>query len=189
MTNSLLDVSRLEAGRMPLQRSLTDLSVLAHSVVTRIRILQPTRDITVETSGDSACDCDPELTRRIIENLVSNAMKHTPIEGRVRPATNRRGLGLRSARSRSRRRAAQFESRTARHTGTCSSSNFLGASSSPNPVPEIGRSMGQRAWLIKLRRWDTNCHRWASGKKLKDGIPPRVCPLVIFQKSSPSVCA
>jgi signal transduction histidine kinase len=88
MTNSLLDVSRLEAGRMPVRRSVTDLSLLAHSVVTDIRILQPARDITVETSGDPACNCDPELTRRIIENLVSNAMKHTQIEGRVRVVTS-----------------------------------------------------------------------------------------------------
>ena len=84
MTNSFLDVSRFEAGRMPVQRSVTDLSALAHSVVTAVRILQPTRDIAVETRGDSACICDAELTRRIIENLVSNAMKHTKIDGRVR---------------------------------------------------------------------------------------------------------
>ena len=84
MTNSFLDVSRFEAGRMPVQRSVTDLSALAHSVVTAVRILQPTRDIAVETRGDSACVCDAELTRRIIENLVSNALKHTNIDGRVR---------------------------------------------------------------------------------------------------------
>jgi signal transduction histidine kinase len=84
MTNSLLDVSRLEAGQMPVRRSLTDLAALALSVVTAIRVIQPTRDIAVETRGDTACNCDPELTRRIIENLVSNAMKHTEIDGRVR---------------------------------------------------------------------------------------------------------
>src|SRR5262249_44766180 len=33
--------------------------------------------------GDAVCQCDAELTRRIIENLVSNAVKHTPVEGRV----------------------------------------------------------------------------------------------------------
>jgi len=86
MTSSLLDVGRLEAGEMPVRRSLTDLSALTRSVVGGIRVLQPTREISVTASGDPACDCDPELTRRVIENLVSNAMKHTPIEGRVRVA-------------------------------------------------------------------------------------------------------
>ena len=73
---------------MPVRRSVTDLSVLVHSVVTAVRILQPTRDIAVETHGDSVCNCDPELTRRIIENLVSNAMKHTQVAGRVRVVTS-----------------------------------------------------------------------------------------------------
>ena len=84
MTNSLLDVSRLDAGRMPVQRAFTDLSVLATSVVSAMRILGPTRLISVEARGDVVCNCDPELTRRVIENLVSNAMKHTAANGRVR---------------------------------------------------------------------------------------------------------
>jgi len=84
MTSNFLDVSRLEAGRMPVRRSVTDLSALALAVVAAVRILQPTRDIAVETRGDSACNCDPELTRRIIENLLSNAMKHTEVDGSVR---------------------------------------------------------------------------------------------------------
>jgi signal transduction histidine kinase len=84
MTNSLLDVSRLEAGRMPIRRCVTDLSSLAQAIVSAVRIAQPTCDIAVETRRDSMCDCDPELTRRVIENLVSNAMKVTTLGGRVR---------------------------------------------------------------------------------------------------------
>jgi signal transduction histidine kinase len=84
MTNTLLDVSRLEARRVTIRRSLTDLTGLAHGVVAAVRVVQPTCDITVETRGDSMCNCDCELTRRIIENLVSNAMKVTAIDGRVR---------------------------------------------------------------------------------------------------------
>jgi signal transduction histidine kinase len=83
MTNTLLDVSRLEAGHMPVQRFATDLSQVAASVVSGVRVLQPTRTITVETVGDPLCTCDPDLTRRIVENLVTNAMKHTEIQGLV----------------------------------------------------------------------------------------------------------
>ncbi len=84
MTNSFLDVSRLEAGRMPVHRSFTDLSALAQSVVASLCRLQAMRDIAVAVHGDPVCNCDRELTRRVIEILVSNAMKHTSIEGRVR---------------------------------------------------------------------------------------------------------
>jgi signal transduction histidine kinase len=84
MTNNLLDVSRLEAHRMPIRRCVTDLSALAHGVVAAVRVVQPACDIEVETHGDPTCNCDAELTRRVIENLVSNAVKLTPIDGRVR---------------------------------------------------------------------------------------------------------
>ena len=88
MTTSFLDVSRLEADGCRCDHPPRNSAVLARSVVTAVRVLQPTRAISVETDGDSTCDCDPELTRRIIENLVSNAMKHTPIESGVRVVTS-----------------------------------------------------------------------------------------------------
>src|SRR5688572_4066288 len=68
MANTLLDLSRLEAGRMPVERSLTDLSALATAVVNGMRVLQPARDIAIETRGDATCLCDRELTRRVVEN-------------------------------------------------------------------------------------------------------------------------
>jgi signal transduction histidine kinase len=84
LTSSFLDLSRIESGQMPVQRSITDVSVLAQSVVAPLRALQPERRLTVETQGDPLCHCDRELTRRIIENLVNNAMKHTEVRGAVR---------------------------------------------------------------------------------------------------------
>jgi signal transduction histidine kinase len=84
MTTTLLDVGRLEADEMPVHRSPTDLSKLAESVVTALHVLQPGRAMAVEASGDPMCNCDPELTRRMIENLVTNAMKHTGADGKVR---------------------------------------------------------------------------------------------------------
>jgi signal transduction histidine kinase len=84
MATTLLDISRLEAGRMPVRRSNTDVSRLAQSVVASVQKLQPTRDIVVDVLTDPVCNCDTDLTRRIIENLVTNAMKHTRMDGRVR---------------------------------------------------------------------------------------------------------
>jgi signal transduction histidine kinase len=84
MASTLLDISRLESGRMPVHLLKTDVSRLAQSVVASVQKLQPTRDIAIEVRADPVCICDPDLTRRILENLVSNAMKHTRIEGAVR---------------------------------------------------------------------------------------------------------
>ncbi|HEX6942932.1 MAG TPA: HAMP domain-containing sensor histidine kinase [Gemmatimonadaceae bacterium] len=84
IATTLLDISRLESGRMPMRRSKTDVSMLAQSVVASVQKLQPTRNIVVESHADPVCNCDSDLTRRILENLVTNAMKHTSIDGRVR---------------------------------------------------------------------------------------------------------
>ena len=107
MTTSLLDASRLEAGQLPVNRSIVNVSELAGAVVSSMRVLQPVRDIRVETSGEPVCKCDPELTRRIIDNLVSNAMKYTAIDrpikvavagfaDRVSIAVHDRGPGVRN---------------------------------------------------------------------------------------------
>jgi signal transduction histidine kinase len=84
MATSLLDLSKLEAGKMNLTRSVTDLSALAGKVVKDLRIVQPARNITLDATGDTSCTCDAELTRRVLENLANNAAKHTPVAGRVR---------------------------------------------------------------------------------------------------------
>jgi signal transduction histidine kinase len=84
IATTLLDISRLESGQMPVRRSSTDVSRLAQSVVASVEKLQPTRSITVEVRADPVCNCDSDLTRRILENLVTNAMKHTSIDGPVR---------------------------------------------------------------------------------------------------------
>jgi signal transduction histidine kinase len=89
MTSNLLDVSRFEAGRMPVKRVPTDIGTLAHDTVQAFRILQAERELMVVTRGDTTCDCDPDLTRRILENLVGNAIKHTPEAGRVVVAISR----------------------------------------------------------------------------------------------------
>ena len=60
MTNSLLDVSRLEAGRMPIRRSVTDLSALAHAVV----MCRPHRPADVRHRRRDARRFDVQLRSR-----------------------------------------------------------------------------------------------------------------------------
>jgi len=88
LANAVLDVSRLEEGKMPLQRTPTDLASLAQGVASTLAALETDRKITVEASGAVMSSCDAGLVQRVIENLVSNAVKHTPRGGGVRIAVS-----------------------------------------------------------------------------------------------------
>ena len=78
MLNDLLDVSRLEAGKMPLEMNLLDLSRVARESVTALRPLAPGREVAVNGEPDIRARCDGNVVRRVIDNLVANGLKHTP---------------------------------------------------------------------------------------------------------------
>jgi len=105
MTHDLLDVSRLEAGRMPLRRSRCDVGLLAHEVCGSLGAFDSARGLHVETPGPVSLDCDEALVRRVLQNLVGNALKHTPpgspirvvvanIPSRVRVEVHDSGAGV-----------------------------------------------------------------------------------------------
>ncbi|GMV06275.1 MAG: hybrid sensor histidine kinase/response regulator [Gemmatimonadota bacterium] len=84
MANDLLDVSRMEEGKFPLVRSEADVAKLAAEVGAALSVWQRQRAIDVEAVGPVTVQCDAAVIRRVIENLVSNAIKHTPEQGRIR---------------------------------------------------------------------------------------------------------
>jgi signal transduction histidine kinase len=84
MTNDLLDVSRLEAGEMPLSRAAVDVVALASDVRGMHAGLAHKRNIELASSDPVIASCDAKIIRRVIENLVGNAIKHTPSGGGVR---------------------------------------------------------------------------------------------------------
>jgi signal transduction histidine kinase len=87
MVSDLLDVSRLEAGKMPLELTLTDLGSIAADAVTGIGA--PARRVAVHLEQGPEqlrAMIDPSVIRRVIANLVGNAIKFTPAStaGRIR---------------------------------------------------------------------------------------------------------
>jgi len=78
MANDLLDVSRLEAGKLPLSLAKYDLAELARQAVASLAELDPTRTIQVQAPGAVQATCDAALLRRVLENLLNNGIKHTP---------------------------------------------------------------------------------------------------------------
>jgi PAS domain S-box-containing protein len=83
MANELLDVSRLEQGKLPLALGEHDLGPLAADVCHELGSLEPGRKLELDVPGQLLARYDDRLVRRVIENLVSNAVKHTPAAGRI----------------------------------------------------------------------------------------------------------
>ncbi|WP_017542348.1 sensor histidine kinase, partial [Nocardiopsis prasina] len=72
----LLELARLDRTGA-LQRSETDLTVLAGEVVRDARALEPGREITLEAPGELWCDADEARLRQILANLLANVREHT----------------------------------------------------------------------------------------------------------------
>lgn len=86
MVLELLDLSRLEAGRVKLQRSDFSLSELAHSVFERLEMAANAKglNITCRFPGSCTVTADESRIRQVIENFAANAVKYTPDNGSIR---------------------------------------------------------------------------------------------------------
>jgi len=79
MVESLLDVTRLEAGKMPLNLSQCDLNELVKEAVETLGPLKDNHNVCIKSSDDlTSAFCDMDLIRRVVANLVGNAVKYTP---------------------------------------------------------------------------------------------------------------
>jgi signal transduction histidine kinase len=80
LANNLLDMSRLQSEGVELKREEVDVADIARDTVKVFSVLAHEKgiDIDVAVHGDElAADVDPEVVRRVLENLVSNAIKYT----------------------------------------------------------------------------------------------------------------
>jgi two-component system cell cycle sensor histidine kinase PleC len=83
--NDILDMSKIEAGRMKLDKEELDLSkTLAESLrVVSGRADDKNLDLDAEIDGPISIMADRRATKQIIVNLLSNAVKFTPDGGKV----------------------------------------------------------------------------------------------------------
>lgn len=83
--NDLLDLARIEAGRMQLRREVFDLRPLIESVLRRIEPIATRKALAVSPpspDGPVLVDADPGRVEQVLTNLLSNAVKFTP-KGRI----------------------------------------------------------------------------------------------------------
>ena len=81
LIQDLLDIGRLDQGLFTLSPEPVDLVVLVRDTIT---MLQSTKvPIALEAPEEAVAEVDPQRVRQAVENLISNAVKHSPKGGTV----------------------------------------------------------------------------------------------------------
>lgn len=85
LVDDMLDVSRIEAGKMMLRREPVDLGEVVSDVVTELLPLARARELHVATHIEPVewIDADRDKLHQIAVNLVSNAIRYTPEQGEI----------------------------------------------------------------------------------------------------------
>ena len=76
LVTELLDISRLETGRLVLRRQMVDLGELASTVVTAVSMVYPDLDCTIDVDPGTEAYADPDKLEQVLTNLVENAAKY-----------------------------------------------------------------------------------------------------------------
>ena len=179
LVDDLFDLSRLQAGEATLTIEPADIGALADETVGALRATAATRDVTLSCCADRighqplVAEIDRERIRRVLMNLIDNAIRHSPPGGEVsthvshgstrqsrcRSPTRAAGSQRQSARMSSRRSSAAAQTRRVRATERAwawrsparSSTHMAEASGSPKPTagPASASRFLRRRWLAQ----------------------------------------
>lgn len=86
MVQELLDLSRLESGKIQLQKEIVNLRTLTQDVISAFQILIHEKNITVQIKSNESLSTvfvDAEQLRIVISNLLSNAIRFTDRNGSI----------------------------------------------------------------------------------------------------------
>lgn len=91
MILELLDVGKADEGRLTVSQSPLDLAAILAEIVGQFRERARAKELRLELASahTGVVAGDEELLRRVVENLLENAVRHSPRGGRVVVATCR----------------------------------------------------------------------------------------------------
>ena len=93
LVSEMLDVSKMEAGKLQLTPEPVDISALLQENAAAVEGLMQLEGQTLRLEAEPGLPpvtCDRHLIGRVIANLLSNAIKHTPAEGVITLRMERR---------------------------------------------------------------------------------------------------
>jgi signal transduction histidine kinase len=86
LVNALLDVASLELGTLAIEPEITDIGLLAESVIAEQKPQIVARKIRFSFSHEKdipLMQADPKLLRMVMQNILSNAIKYSPEGGKI----------------------------------------------------------------------------------------------------------
>ncbi len=85
LINDILDLSKIEAGRLELRPESFDLATVVRESLSSVRTLADAKMLTIETVLDfpTALEADRLRVKQVLVNLLSNAVKFTPDGGKI----------------------------------------------------------------------------------------------------------
>lgn len=91
LISNLLDISRGEVGQLVVQREKLDLEALVTEVLDAFELRARSKNVKLEKRLEPvSARADADAMRRVLENLLENAIRHTPEDSRVEVAIRQR---------------------------------------------------------------------------------------------------
>lgn len=93
LLDELLDVSRLDSGKLTIHPHLFDLAELAQKIAKRFRATSSEHEIVVSGLPSVEVNADPDKIEQVLSNLVENALKYTD-SGRIYVDVSETGISV-----------------------------------------------------------------------------------------------
>src|SRR5207249_7974038 len=85
LVEDLFELARIDAGALTLEMREAEISALVESCVRGLQAEASAKQIHVEArlNGGARARCAPEQIERVLYNLLTNALRHTPADGSI----------------------------------------------------------------------------------------------------------